>query len=157
MRTEGFCSAPLYSCDIRDKVRNGILALFRDQLYFSATKQRRTKSFGTHVHNTSNNTSTKLQLQRIKLHIEIVNLKPVTPTRILLPKVAVGGEEVEPFINERAKRVRVIRTIIVFITGFCYFDKKQPALIVIILNDNKTAKMAFYNRQKVMIRMFVSH
>ena len=81
MRTLGFCSAPLRSCDIRDKVRNGILALFSDQLYFSATKQRRTKSFGTHVHNTSNNTSTKLQLQRIKLHIEIVNLKPVTPTR----------------------------------------------------------------------------
>ena len=26
------------------------------------------------------------QLQRIKLHIEIVNLKPVTPTRILLPR-----------------------------------------------------------------------
>ena len=43
-----------------------------------------TKSFGTHVHNTSNNTSTKLQLQQIKLHIEIVNLKPVTPTTILL-------------------------------------------------------------------------
>ena len=85
LRTEGFCSAPLRSRDIRDKVRNGILALFRDQLYFSATKQRRTKSFGTHVHNTSNNTSTKLQLQRIKLHIEIVNLKPVTPTTILLP------------------------------------------------------------------------
>ena len=84
LRTEGFCSAPLRSRDIRDKVRNGILALFRDQLYFSATKQRQTKSFGTHVHNTSNNTSTKLQLQRIKLHIEIVNLKPVTPTTILL-------------------------------------------------------------------------
>ena len=82
--TEGFCSAPLRSCDIRDKVRNGILALFRDQLYFSTTKQCRTKSFGTHVHNTSNNTSTKLQLQRIKLHIEIVNLIPVTPTTILL-------------------------------------------------------------------------
>ena len=62
LRTEGFCSAPLRSRDIRDKVRNGILALFRDQLYFSATKQRQTKSFGTHVHNTSNNTSTKLQL-----------------------------------------------------------------------------------------------
>ena len=84
MRTEGICSAPLHSRDIRDKVRNGILALFRDQLYFSATKQRRTKSFGTHVHNTSNNTSTKLQLQQIKLHIEIVNSKPVTPTTILL-------------------------------------------------------------------------
>ena len=27
----------------------------------------------------------KLQLQQIKLHIEIVNLKPVTPTTILLP------------------------------------------------------------------------
>ena len=38
----------------------------------------------TYVHNTSNNTSTKLQLQQIKLHIEIVNLKPVTPTTILL-------------------------------------------------------------------------
>ena len=63
--TKGFCSEPLRSCDIRDKVRNGILTLFRDQLFFSATKQRRTKSFGTHVHNTSNNTSTKLQLQRI--------------------------------------------------------------------------------------------
>ena len=85
MRTEGFCSAPLRSRDIRDKVRNGILALFRDQLYFSATKLRRTKSFRTHVYNTSNNTSTKLQLQRIKLHIEIVNLKPVTPTTIRLP------------------------------------------------------------------------
>ena len=84
LHTEGFCSAPLRSRDIRDKVRNGILALFRDQLYFSATKQRPTKSFGTHVHNTSNNTSTKLQLQRIKLHLEIVNLKPVTPTTILL-------------------------------------------------------------------------
>ena len=44
----------------------------------------RTKSFGTHVYNTPNNTSTKLQLQRIKLHIEIVNLKPVIPTTILL-------------------------------------------------------------------------
>ena len=85
LRTKGFCSAPLRSRDIRDKVRNGILALFRDQIYFSATKQRQTKSFGTHVHNTSNNTSTKLQLRRIKLHIEIVNLKPVTPTTILLP------------------------------------------------------------------------
>ena len=84
LRTKGFCSAPLRSRDISDKVRNGILALFRDQLYFSATKQRRTKSFGTHVHNTSNNTSTKLQLQRIKLHIEIINVKPVTPTTILL-------------------------------------------------------------------------
>ena len=84
MRTEGFCSAPLRSRNIRDKVRNGILALFRDQLYFSATKQRRTKSFGTHIYNTSNNTSTKLQLQQIKLHIEIVNLNPVTPTRIRL-------------------------------------------------------------------------
>ena len=84
LRTKGFCSAPLRSRDIRDKVRNGILTLFRDQLYFSTTKQRRTKSFGTHVHNTSNNTSTKLQLQRIKLHIEIINLKPVTPTTILL-------------------------------------------------------------------------
>ena len=41
-------------------------------------------SFGTHVYNTSNNTSTQLQLQRIKLHIDIVNLKPVTPTTILL-------------------------------------------------------------------------
>ena len=85
LRTKGFCSAPLRSRDIRDKVRNGILTLFRDQRYFSTTKQRRTKSFGTHVHNTSNNTSTKLQLQRIKLHIEIINLKPVTPTTILLP------------------------------------------------------------------------
>ena len=87
MRTEGFCSAPLRSRDIRDKVRNRILALFSDQFYFSATKQRRTKSCGTHVHNTSNNTSTKLQLQQIKLHIEIkiVNSKPVTPTTILLP------------------------------------------------------------------------
>ena len=85
LRTKGFCSAPLRSRDIRDKVRNGILTLFRDQLYFSTTKQRRTKSFGTHVYNTSNNTSTKLQLQRIKLHIEIINLKPVTPTTILLP------------------------------------------------------------------------
>ena len=84
LRTKGVCSAPLRSRDIRDKVRNGILTLFRDQLYYSATKQRRTKSFGTHVHNTSNNTSTKLQLQRIKLHIEIINLKPVTPTTILL-------------------------------------------------------------------------
>ena len=46
--------------------------------------QRPTKSFGAHVYNTLNNTSTKLQLQRIKLHIEIVNLKPVTPTTILL-------------------------------------------------------------------------
>ena len=70
--TEGFCSAPLRSRDIRDKVRNGMVAFFRDQLYFAATKQRRTKSFDTHVHNTSNNTSTKLQLQLIKLHIEIV-------------------------------------------------------------------------------------
>ena len=84
LHTEGLCPAPLRSRDIRDKVRNGILALFHDQLYFSATKQRRTKSFGTHVHNTANNTSTKLQLQRIKLHIEIVNLKPVTPTTIRL-------------------------------------------------------------------------
>ena len=84
LRTKGFCSAPLRSRDIRDKVRNGILTLFRDQLYFSTTKQRRTKSFGTHVHNTSNDTSTKLQLQRIKLYIEIINLKPVTPTTILL-------------------------------------------------------------------------
>ena len=84
LRTKGVCSAPFRSRDIRDKVRNGILTLFRDQLYFSTTKQRRTKSFGTHVHNTSNNTSTKLQLQRIKLHIEIINLKPVTPTTILL-------------------------------------------------------------------------
>ena len=88
LRTKGFCSAPLRSRDIRDKVRNGILTLFRDQLYFSTTKQRRTKSFGTHVHNTSNNTSTKLQLQLIKLHIEIINLKPVTPTTILLPLAA---------------------------------------------------------------------
>ena len=87
LRTEGFCSAPLRSRNIRDKVRNGILALFRDQLYFSATKQRRTKSFGTHVYNTSNNTSTKLQLQQIKLHSEIFNLKPVTPTTILLQRV----------------------------------------------------------------------
>ena len=47
-----------------------------------ATKQCRTKSFSTHVHNTSNNTSTKLQLQQIKLYIKIVNLKPVTPTTI---------------------------------------------------------------------------
>ena len=38
----------------------------------------------TFVYNTLNNTSTKLQLQRIKLHIEIVNLKPVTPTTVLL-------------------------------------------------------------------------
>ena len=68
---------------IRSEMADG-LTLFRDQLYFSATKQRRTKSFGTHDHNTSNNTSTKLQLQRIKLHIEIINLKPVTPTTILL-------------------------------------------------------------------------
>ena len=89
LRTKGFCSAPLRSRDIRDKVRNGILTLFRDQLYFSATKQRRTKSFGTHVHNTSNNTSTKLQLQRIKLHIEIINLKPVTPTTILLRNISI--------------------------------------------------------------------
>ena len=38
--------------------------------------------------------STKLQLQRIKLHIEIVNLKPVTPTTILLPVYAsdTGGQ-----------------------------------------------------------------
>ena len=86
LRTEGFCSVPLRTRDIRDKVRNRILALFSGQLYFSAMKQRRTKSFGTHVHNTSNNTSTKLQLQQIKLHIEIVNLKPVTPTTILLPR-----------------------------------------------------------------------
>ena len=48
--TKGFCSAPARSCDIRDKVRNGILD----------------------------------SLKRIKLHIEIVNLKPVTPTTILL-------------------------------------------------------------------------
>ena len=41
------------------------------------------------IHNTSNNTSTKLQLQRIKLHIEIVHLKPVTPTTILLPDTLV--------------------------------------------------------------------
>ena len=55
----------------------------RDQLYFSATKQRPTKSFDKHVYNTLNikqylyhiyQCSTKLQLQRIKLHIEIVNL-----------------------------------------------------------------------------------
>ena len=39
-------------------------------------------------HNTSNNTSTKLQLQLIKLHIEIVNLKPVTPTTILLQNLS---------------------------------------------------------------------
>ena len=90
LRTKGFCSAPLRSRDIRDKVRNGILTLFRDQLYFSTTKQRRTISFGTHVHNTSNNTSTKLQLQRIKLHIKIINLKPVTPTTILLHKCPSG-------------------------------------------------------------------
>ena len=40
----------------------------------------------TFIINTSNNTFTKLQLQvqRIKLHIEIINLKPVTPTTILL-------------------------------------------------------------------------
>ena len=96
LRTKGFCSAPLRSRDIRDKVRNGILTLFRDQRYFSTTKQRRTKSFGTHVHNTSNNTSTKLQLQRIKLqvHIEIINLKPVTPTTILL---RVFGRRRSPF------------------------------------------------------------
>ena len=49
-----------------------------------ARETRGITSIGTHVHNTSNNTSTKLQLQRIKLHIEIVNLKPVTPTTILL-------------------------------------------------------------------------
>ena len=95
MRTEGICSAPLRSRDIRDKVRNGILALFRDQLYFSATKQRRTKSFGTHVHNTSNNTSTKLQLQQIKLHIDIVNSKPVTPTTILLRRGGAAGGELQ--------------------------------------------------------------
>ena len=76
----------------------GIHALFRDQFYFSATKQRQTKSFGTHVHNTANNTSTKLQLQRIKLHIEIVNLKPVTPTTILLPIIGTNGsKEGNPF------------------------------------------------------------
>ena len=44
-------------------------------------------SFGTHVYNTNsttaNNISTKLQLERVKLHIEIVNLKPVTLTTIL--------------------------------------------------------------------------
>ena len=53
--------------------------------------QRTTKSFGTHVYNsnTLNNTSTKLQLQRIKLDVEIVNLKPVTPTTILLPQSGV--------------------------------------------------------------------
>ena len=54
-------------------------ALFRNQLYFSATiKRHPTKSFGTRVYNTSNNISTKLQFQRIKLHLEIVNLKPMT-------------------------------------------------------------------------------
>ena len=54
-----------------------------------------TKSFGTHVYNsnTLNNTSTKLQLQRIKLHIEIVNLKPVTITTILLRSRAVRPGE----------------------------------------------------------------
>ena len=75
--------------------RRILLALFRDQLYFSATKQRPTKSFGTHVHNTSNNTFTKLQLQRIKLHIEIVNLKPVTPTTILLQRRGAGFDFVK--------------------------------------------------------------
>ena len=62
-------------------------------------KQRRTKSFGTHVHNTSNNTSTKLQLQRIKLHIEIVNLKPVTPTTILLPADMRDAEQNLPYLR----------------------------------------------------------
>ena len=109
MRTEGFCSAPLRSRDIRDKVRNGIPALFRDQLYFSATKQRRTKSFGTHVHNTSNNTSTKLQVKRIKLHIEIVNLKPVTwtPTTILLRGRGELTSEYSNSVNWVRVRVRV--------------------------------------------------
>ena len=74
-----------------------MVAFFRDQLYFAATKQRRTKSFDTHVHNTSNNTSTKLQLQRIKLHIEIVNLKPVTPTTILLHCIACAACELFAF------------------------------------------------------------
>ena len=61
-------------------------------------KERRTKSFGTHVHNTSNNTSTstKLQLQRIKLHIEIVNLKPVTPTTILIHDKAIVSAHNRP-------------------------------------------------------------
>ena len=43
-------SSPLRSRDIRDKVRNGILALFGDQLYFSATKQRLTRDAGPKPH-----------------------------------------------------------------------------------------------------------
>ena len=46
------------------------------------------------THGLLNNTSTKLKLQRIKLHIEIVNLKPVTPTTILLRAVLGGGTTV---------------------------------------------------------------
>ena len=38
------------------------------------------KSFGMYVYMTSNNASTKLKLQQIKLHIEIVNLKPARDT-----------------------------------------------------------------------------
>ena len=38
------------------------------------------------------NTSTKLQLQQIKLHIEIVNLKRVTPTTILLRSRGQGAK-----------------------------------------------------------------
>ena len=86
LRTEGFCSAPLRSRDIRDKVRNGILTLFRDQLYFSATKQRRTKSFVRTfiISQTIPLPSYSFNGLNCTSKSSIIDLKPVTPTTILL-------------------------------------------------------------------------
>ena len=95
-------------------------------------KPRRTKSFGTHVHNTSNNTSTKLQLQRIKLHIEIVNLKPVTPTTILLRQ---RMRDARAWHRQEKKRVLYLNMYTVSASGqihsgllVVYFQSRQQFL-----------------------------
>ena len=85
VRTKGFCLALLRCGEIKLIAEKREYAISDLIANIARTKRRRTKSFSTHVYNTSNNTSTKLQLQWIKLHIEIVNLKPVTPTTILVP------------------------------------------------------------------------